>query len=214
MQALEIKVMRFKTWPRGRSDVIRAALAIGVVFGTADGVLAQTAPAKPAPPPEQGKAAPKGEKKDDVLPSSKRWQETAGDWMVECVEGADGRKACVLSQSLSNAKTKQVLASWSVAKDSTGKMMSTLRAPTGVQLAAGTQVTVEGQKPFNAAFVTCINVGCLATFELTPALVGQIGKAGKVTVGVQDLNKRTINFEFSTRGFTKAHEVFLQQTAK
>ena len=208
--------MRFETWPWGRSPVICAALAIGVFFGNVAAVLAQTAPAKPAGSAEKAKPAPRAEpeQKEDVLPSSKRWQEMAGDWMVECVEGADGRKACVLSQSLSNAKTKQVLASWSVAKNSTGKMMSTLRAPTGVQLAAGTQVTVEGQKPFNAAFVTCINVGCLATFELTPALVGQIGKAEKVTVGVQDLNKRTINFQFSTRGFTKAHEVFMQQTAK
>lgn len=194
--------MRLDFGFRSRSAVMFAACAVGALVGLGDAGLAQTTLAK---------SAPKGETKSDVLSTSKRSQETAGDWMVECFEGADKRKTCVLSQSLSNAKTKQVLASWSVAKDTTGKTISTLRAPTGVQLAAGTEVTVEGQKSFAAPFLTCINVGCLATFELTSVLADQVGKAKKVTVGIEDLNKRKINFVFSTRGFDKAYGIFLQQ---
>lgn len=194
--------MRLDIGSGSRSAVIFAACAIGALVGAGNGTLAQTT---------SGKSPPKGDTKSDELQTSKRSQERAGDWIVECFEGADKRKTCVLSQSLSNAKTKQVLASWSVAKDTTGKTMATLRAPTGVQLAAGTEVTVDGQKPFTAPYVTCINVGCLATFELTSALADQVGKAKKVTVGIKDLNKRTINFVFSTRGFDKAYGIFLQQ---
>lgn len=183
-----------------------------IAFGLALGALGATALSQP-PPDAPAKAKTEPEKNAPAAPpaSEKRTQITEGDWQVACVEAADKRISCVLSQSLSETKSKKVVSSISIAKDTNDKLTSTLLVPSGVKLSSGAKVTIDGGSDFTAPFLTCLNVGCVATFEFTSTLAGQLAKAQQATVVVEDLNKRTIKIQFSAKGFAKAYSAFEAQ---
>ena len=142
--------------------------------------------------------------------STKHWSNTIGDWIVACAQN-DQTKVCALSQTLSDAETKRVVAAWSFNKgagDKGDKVNVTLRGPLGVALAPGVQIAIDAEKPFSAAYETCSTIGCMANFEATSALLTQLRKASVVFQGVRG---RPISLDFQMRGFSKAYDTYLQE---
>lgn len=145
-------------------------------------------------------------------PSSiKRWSNTIGGWVVACAQD-DRAKTCALSQTLSEAETKRTVAAWSFSKGTGDKVTATLRGPLGVALAAGVQIAIDTEKPFAAAYEVCSSIGCVASFETTPALLAQLRKASKVNVVFQGAGGRPISLDFEMRGFSKAYDTYLQES--
>ena len=142
--------------------------------------------------------------------STKRWSNTIGDWIVACAQDDQG-KACALSQTLSDAETKRVVAAWSFNKGAGDKVNVMLRGPLGVALAPGVQIAIDAEKPFSASYETCSSIGCVANFENTPALLAQLRKASKVSVVFQGVRGRPISLDFQMRGFSKAYDTYLQE---
>lgn len=160
-----------------------------------------------------GAAAQAPAAKSAEPPSTKRWSNTIGDWIVACAQD-DQSKVCALSQTLSEAETKRVVAAWSfnkVAGDKGDKVNVALRGPLGVALAPGAQIVIDAEKPFTVAYETCSSIGCVANFETTPALLAQLRKASKVSVTFQGVRGRPISLDFQMRGFSKAYDTYLQE---
>lgn len=144
--------------------------------------------------------------------ATKRWSHTIGGWVVACAQD-DQTKVCGLSQTLSEAETKRVVAAWSFSKGAGDKVSATLRGPLGVALSQGVQIAIEAEKPyaFAANYETCSSGGCVANFETTPALLAQLRKASKVNVVFQGVAGRPISLDFQMRGFSKAYDTYLQE---
>jgi invasion protein IalB len=152
--------------------------------------------------------------KSSEVAATKQWNHNIGDWVVACSQDAEAKKTCVLSQSLSNASTRQTLAALSFSKGATDKLQATLRSPLGVSLAEGVQMTVEGQAPFAVAYRTCLTIGCFGGFEVNPALLANLRKAGKISIAIQTPQNQALNLNFSMVGFPKAFDMYVQEAGK
>lgn len=149
--------------------------------------------------------------KAEALASTSQSTKTVGDWVVKCSQIAEGRKTCVMSQTLSNAKSRRPISVWSIGRNPAGKLTGTIRMPTGVSLRAGVVVGTENSKTFNVGYSTCVRFGCFAPFELTTPLMDRFRKTSRVTA-VAQIGNRPLSLSFSLRGFPKAYETFLQET--
>lgn len=143
----------------------------------------------------------------DALSVIKESRMTVGDWVVACDERVEGKKSCLMTQTLSSARSGKTLSTLSIGKDRTGKLTGSFRFPVGMRLADGVVVDVE-DKAFNVAYSTCLRVGCIAPFEFTEALLGQTQKAKKMTATVQNGAQGPLALEFSLRGFSEAYKAY------
>lgn len=150
-------------------------------------------------------------KKGD-LPVNKRWQHAVGDWVVVCAQGQEGRKVCAMSQTLSNSKTRQTLATIAISREASGKSSATVTVPMGVLVSAGLRAGVTQETSFDVPFRTCIAQGCVAQFEISPQLLKQIGQAEKFSVAARTVQQQPLTVEFSLWGFAKAHEILVQES--
>ena len=153
-----------------------------------------------------------GAAKKDELPVNKRWQQSVGDWVVVCAEGQNGRKSCAMSQTLNNAKTRQMLASWAISRDSNGKTSATVTVPMGVLVSVGLRAGADEKSAFEVPFRTCIAQGCVATFDVSNQLIAQLSKADKFSFVTRTVQEQPLTVEFSLRGFQKAHEILMQES--
>ena len=162
-----------------------------------------------------GSAVAQAKKADgDQLPVNKRWQQTVGDWVVNCAEGSNGRRSCAMSQTLSNSKTRQMLASWAIARDGNGKTSATVTVPMGVLVSVGLRAGVDEKSAFDVPYRTCIAQGCVATFDVNNQLIAQLGKAEKFSFVTRTVQEQPLTVEFSLRGFSRAHEILVQEASK
>lgn len=150
-------------------------------------------------------------KKGD-LPISTRWQHAVGDWIVICAQAQEGRKACAMSQTLSNSRTRQTLAAMALSRDPSGNMSATVTVPTGVLVSAGVRAGVDQQSSFDVPFRTCVAQGCVAQFDVSSKLLKQISQADKFSVAARTVKQQPLTIEFSLRGFAKAHEILAQES--
>lgn len=152
--------------------------------------------------------------KKEELPVTKRWQQSVGDWIVNCAEDQNARKSCAMSQTLSNSKTRQTIASWAILRDGNGKTNATVTVPLGVLVSVGLRAGVDEKSAFDVPYRTCIAQGCVATFEMSNQLIAQLGKAEKFSFVTRTAQEQPLTVEFSLRGFAKAHEILVQETGK
>ncbi|HET6389290.1 invasion associated locus B family protein [Hyphomicrobium sp.] len=137
--------------------------------------------------------------------------EIIGDWRVTCGAPAKGRKTCVLSQTLISAKLKKPVGVLMISRDDGGKLKGSLRLPVGVALQAGVVLGLENQAaPLTLPYATCHHTGCFAPFDVSEPMLGQMGKASKISAVVQSTSKEPLNLTFSTRGFPAAYAAYVK----
>ena len=145
----------------------------------------------------------------DALPRLKESRLTVGDWVVACDERVQGKKSCLMTQTLSSARSGKTLSVLSIGKDRTGKLTGSFRFPVGISLTDGVVVDIENKSSFNVAYSTCLRVGCIAAFQLTDDLIGQTKSAKKITATIQNGPQGALSLEFSLRGFPEAYQAYL-----
>ena len=137
--------------------------------------------------------------------------EVIGDWRVTCGPPAKGRRTCALSQTLVSAKLKKPVGVLTIRRDDAGKLKGSLRLPVGVALQAGVVLGLENQAaPLTLPYATCHHTGCFAPFDVREPMLGQMGKASKITAVVQNTFKEPLNLTFSTRGFPAAYAAYVK----
>lgn len=143
----------------------------------------------------------------------KKTTETIGTWTVICSEAAE-KSRCVAQQQLANTKNKQVVAAALVRLSKEGGAELVLQTPSGVILAPGVTLTVDGEEAGKAPFEICAPRGCEASLLINQDLINKLAKGKSFTVTVQSMRGKSVALEFQLDGFTKAYAAFKNGVTK
>jgi invasion protein IalB len=59
-----------------------------------------------------------------------------------------------------------------------------------------------------------LTIGCFGGFEVNPALLANLRKAGKISIAIQTPQNQALNLNFSMVGFPKAFDMYVQEAGK
>ena len=137
-----------------------ALQCLGAAFAGAPADSSSSAPK--TPPAEQ--ATPKAPAKDAAKEAAKAGGERIGDWTLFCPEAKDKTKppSCTLEQLLIDAETKGVAFHLAIGYGPRGNPILVVRAPLGIALVRGLEVTFGAQPVQRAPFNICLSNGCQA----------------------------------------------------
>ncbi len=144
-------------------------------------------------------------------PASENVQFVSTNWGVNCQPQANSKKlACVLSQSILMAKTRQVFVSVSIhaapAKANSAPYMATVRLPHGLALASGIQFQIDKQRPGRLTVYTSSPQGVFARVGVINKLLSSLKKGKQLKIIFQGRNGRKFTMSMSLRGFTAGFE--------
>ncbi len=151
------------------------------------------------------------EKSDQQPRASENVQFVSTNWGVNCQPQANSKKlACVLSQSILMAKTRQVFVSVSIhatpAKAKTPPYMATVRLPHGLALASGIQFQIDKQRPGRLTVYTSSPQGVFARVGVINKLLSSLKKGRQLKIIFQGRNGRKFTMSMSLKGFTAGFE--------
>jgi invasion protein IalB len=157
-----------------------ALQCLGVAFAGAP-----TDPGSSAPqttPAEQ--ATSKAPAKDAAKEAAKAGGERIGDWTLFCPQAKDKTKppSCTLEQLLIDAETKRVAFHLAIGYGPRGNLILVVRAPLGIALVRGLEVTFGAQPVQRAPFNICLSNGCQAVLILSKPLQEEILKAERALI--------------------------------
>lgn len=146
-------------------------------------------------------------------PPVKTTTETIGNWTLACSTSGESTR-CAIQQSLANSKTNQVVASATVRIAKQGGAELMFETPTGVELAPGVVVAVDGQEAGKAPFTACAPRGCGASIMIDQALINSLAKGKVLSIALRSIRGKTVTLEFQLEGFTKAYAAFKSGNTK
>jgi invasion protein IalB len=163
-------------------SLLVALQCLGAAFAGAPADPSSSAPK--APPAEQ--ATPKAPAKDAAKEAAKAGGERIGDWTLFCPEAKDNTKSpsCTLEQLLIDAATKRVAFHLAIGYGPRGNLVLVVRAPLGIALVRGLEVTFGAQPVQRTPFNICLNNGCQAVLILSKPLQEEIVKAERALITV------------------------------
>lgn len=166
-----------------------------------------TSSAPKAAPAEQ--AAPKAPTKDAAKEAAQAKGERMGDWTLFCPEAKDKTKpvSCTLEQLLIDAETKKVAFHLVIGYGPRGNFILVVRAPLGIALVRGLEVTFGGQAVQRVPFTTCRVNGCQAVLILSKPLQQELLKAERALIGVYALSGNPFQATASLKGLGAAIDV-------
>lgn len=137
------------------------------------------------------------------VPSVQMGQVTYGAWKRFCLKDPKG-DFCYTSQDGLIGETN--IAAVVVEPPSSQKKILRFTLPLGMILAHGTRSAVDNGPPQQQPFVICFPIGCLADYELTPQLLADMKKGGKLVIQAINAASQQWTVSFPLAGFTKAYE--------
>jgi invasion protein IalB len=175
---------------------------LGAAFAGAPADPSSLAPKKP--PAEQ--ATPKAPAKDAAKEAAKAGGERIGDWTLFCSEakGKTEPPSCTLEQLLMDAETKRVAFHLAIGYGPRGNLILVVRAPLGIALVRGLEVTWGAQPVQRAPFNTCRSNGCQAVLILSKPLQEEILKAERALITVYAPNGNPFQAVASLKGLGTA----------
>lgn len=151
---------------------------------------------------QDGGAAPQA----DTLPGgASSLQESFGDWMVLCALPG-GRKTCSLSQSQSDAQSRQRIVAIELAAGREGVVGGALAMPFGLVLAEGVSLKVDGGAlGGQRAFRTCLPAGCIVPLSLAAGDVERLASGETLELGaIAAENNQPVTLSIPLDGFAAA----------
>ena len=124
-------------------------------------------------------------------------------WQVKCVAAGGGKDkvACVLTRSIIEARTRQVLLLLEI-PDS--REFLTLQLPHGLDLRFPAQVLVDGKMLGKAPFITSRPAGAYARMKLGEKALSRLSKGKRLSVKMKVFNGRDMTVRMDLKGFTAA----------
>jgi len=132
------------------------------------------------------------------------------DWVVNCAETGEA-KNCAMSQTLRDAKTKQVVLTVFVARSKDGKNVVTVRTPVGVLLTAGLGLAIEGGPETTAQYRFCGPRACHAQFEVEGPVLDAFRQQATFTATFSRLDGQRLSVAGSLKGFSGAFDFLAAQ---
>jgi invasion protein IalB len=169
------------------------------------GAPADPSSSAPKTPPAEP-ATPKPPAKDAAKEAPKVVGERIGDWTLFCPEAKDKTKpvSCTLEQLLMDAETKRVAFHLAIGYGPRGNLILVVRAPLGIALVRGLEVTFGAQPVQRAPFNTCLSNGCQAVLILSKPLQEEILKAERALITAYAPNGTPYQAAASLKGLDTA----------
>jgi invasion protein IalB len=134
-------------------------------------------------------------------------------WVKLCNKDADpkAKRICV---TVKDGRVESGLLVVSVAiieMDGEQKKLLRMSLPYGVNLQYGTRLIVDAGAPATAPFVTCLPPvvppgGCIADYDATPDIIGQMKKGQVLTVQAIHMNSQAMSPQLELKDFAKAFD--------
>ena len=105
------------------------------------------------------------------------------DWSKLCAQTPSGKDAC---QTIRDLRTPDLVMSIQVSQEKGSKPIMNVMLPTGMVLAVGARVVVDGQTIDTARYKYCQGPYCFADLALTDANLATLKKGKKLTVAGRD----------------------------
>jgi len=148
-----------------------------------------------------------------IASAQTRLERNFDDWLVSCQE-AQPRNVCVLSQTLRQAKTSQVVLSWRVARTGEGGDVVTILTPTGVSVRDGVTISVAGTDGLVATYNVCGPRACTADFPLDESWREALRRETEFTIAFKPASGDPLTFKSSLKGFAAAYDYYAEQSAR
>ncbi|NDB68408.1 MAG: hypothetical protein EB015_10480, partial [Methylocystaceae bacterium] len=126
-------------------------------------------------------------------------------WQVVCRAVSQDRMklGCSLIHETYSAQDRVRLVSIEIVKAEKNRTLI-VSVPQGVSLKEGIEFGVDGAKQSVLAYSHCINNSCIATFEMTDAIVNNLKKGKQVDMAFQDLQGSKIKTDIPLSGFVQS----------
>ncbi len=179
-----------------------ARIVDAVTLGVAAGLVATMASAQ-APAPRTPVAPTRTEIK------------SVDQWEVTCLYGQDDKKiGCnailrVYQQDPAASENAappppRVIMVWALSKPENGALVSTFQTPTGLRVAPGLDLKLDGGAAHTVPFDSCGTAACLALTTMDAGFIKQLSTATKVDATIQGVDGRAYTFTFNPKGVDKA----------
>jgi invasion protein IalB len=192
------------------------ALGLLAAFAVVSGSLAEPkgkpkATPKPAPAPEAQQKAPE-------VP-----QLIYSPWTKFCLKGqeANAKQVCFTGKDGRVESGQPVVAAVLIEPEGEPRKILRVTLPLGMSLQPGTRVIIDQGQPMTGPYVICFNNGCMADYEASAELIGNLKKGqGLVIQGINGAGQ-AISLVLPLTDFAKAYDgpptdpkVFEQQQKK
>lgn len=127
-----------------------------------------------------------------------------GNWIVNCRDRSEGKKACVASLRINDAKTKKVALLWQIGESAGGKPTYVVRTPLGVRLKDGVRVALDGGKPHRIGYLSCNERGCTAVGKFEEGFAKELAGAKEAVTSFTLVDGQVVNVALPLDGIDKA----------
>jgi invasion protein IalB len=168
---------------------------------------------QPAPKAEMRAQAQKGQPKSAPAPEQ---PQTPGDrpqvsfvpWTKICQQGTEANaiRVCLTGKDGRVESGMPVVAAVLIEPEGQPRKILRITLPLGMALKPGTRVIIDSGQPMNAPYVTCIPNGCVADYEASEELIGNLKRGRNLHVQGINASGQPITMSVPLADFAKAYD--------
>lgn len=132
------------------------------------------------------------------------------NWVVTCNEFGElqgKRRVCSASLQVSQQETNQVVFSWTVAADDSGRWTTVLQTPTGVAIVPGVELRIGKGAPHKVPFASCETGRCVASVAMDNGFLQEMTAATTAEVIIRGAAGNAVQFAIQMKGFDRAYQL-------
>lgn len=134
-------------------------------------------------------------------------QPPVNSWTINCASAGDVNALdCLMSQSLTEAKTGQRVLTITIRRQPDTKYALVLMLPHGIYLPAGVSYSIDGKEKAAATIQTADQNGSYAVVPMEVALVKALKAGTRLDVGVETAQRQPLVLPISLTGFSATYD--------
>jgi invasion protein IalB len=165
---------------------------------------------------EEKKAAPKGKAQPKQKEAPPPQQPAAADqpqliyspWTKFCLKGqeANAKQVCFTGKDGRLESGMPVVAAVLIEPDGEPRKILRVTLPLGMSIQPGTRVIVDQGQPMTGPYVICFNNGCMADYEASADLIGNLKKGQSLHVQAINGGGQPVSLPLPLNDFAKAYD--------
>jgi invasion protein IalB len=192
------------------------ARAFALALAAATVAVAGTWQAMTPAQSEEKKAAPKGKAQPKQKEAPPPQQPAAADqpqlvyspWTKFCLKGqeANAKQVCFTGKDGRLESGMPVVAAVLIEPDGEPRKILRVTLPLGMSIQPGTRVIVDQGQPMTGPYVICFNNGCMADYEASADLIGNLKKGQSLHVQAINGGGQPVSLPLPLNDFAKAYD--------
>jgi invasion protein IalB len=191
----------------GRGLATMAFVMVTALAAQVQAQAQQPTPKAKAPAPKAQPTAPAApQAQQPQQPGAAEPQLVYSPWTKVCPKGGDSKTVCLTGRDGSVESGLPVVAAVLIEPEGETKKILRITLPLGMALQPGTRVVIDQGQPMTAPYAVCLQNGCMADYEVSAELIGNM-KKGK-GLAVQGLNGsgQVVTVVLPLADFGKVHD--------